>query len=150
MRIENLGKVQGAASIDYELLYKVTNGTTQGVPGNIPLKGESSLERDLLLGSESSGKFRYDAGVETGTLTLRFRNDKGKLIGKVSTDFHLQNGTVTLTSVDNKFKYVLDKPASKVWFVTMQTFGPADKTNLVVEQAPYAIYSSDGLPHTGK
>ncbi|MEK7497926.1 MAG: hypothetical protein AAB656_03335, partial [Patescibacteria group bacterium] len=53
-------KVKGAESMDYELLYKIGDGRTQGVPGTIELKGQSSIERNLLLGSESSGKFKYD------------------------------------------------------------------------------------------
>ena len=85
-----------AATLDYELLYKLPDGRTQGVPGTIKLEGQDSIERDLLLGSESSGKFRYDEGVENGTLTLRFRNQKGKLIVKFATEFHLQSETSSL------------------------------------------------------
>lgn len=88
MKIEGI-KVEGTASLDYELLYKVSDGRTQGVPGTIQLKGQTSIERNLLLGSESSGKFRYDEGVASGTLTLRFRNSSGKLLGKLTTDWTL-------------------------------------------------------------
>ncbi len=92
-----------AASLDYELLYKLPDGRTQGVPGSITLKGEDEIERELLLGSESSGKFRYDEGVDKGTLTLRFRNDKGKLIAKFSTEFALLSGVSELASIDGDF-----------------------------------------------
>jgi len=88
MKIESI-KVAGAFSMDYELLYKISDGRTQGVPGTIKLEGQTSIERNLLLGSESSGKFRYDEGVESGTLTLRFRNSSGKLLGRLSTDWTL-------------------------------------------------------------
>lgn len=80
--------VQGASSMDYELLYNLPDGRTQGVPGTIKLDGKD-IVKDLLLGSESNKKFRYDEGVEGGSVTLRFRNSKGKLIGKLSTEFKM-------------------------------------------------------------
>src|SRR3990167_9319986 len=60
-----------AVSLDYELLYSLPDGRTQGVPGTVDLKGQTNFERKLLLGSESNGKFRYDEGVEDGSLTVR-------------------------------------------------------------------------------
>ncbi|HSX49124.1 MAG TPA: hypothetical protein VLE44_02600 [Candidatus Saccharimonadales bacterium] len=152
LKVEGI-KVPGAVSMDYELLYKANNGqavTTQGVPGTVQLKGLTSVSRDLLLGSESSGKFRYDKDVENGTLTIRFRDGSGKLLGKVMTDWHLQTSTTVLTSVDGSFKYTLDKAATGVWFVTMQSFGNAVGANVVVYSNGWAIFSSDGLTHTGK
>lgn len=106
--------VKGAASMDYELVYSVKNGGQQGVPGTVKLDG-SNVERKLLLGSESSGKFRYDEGVETGTMTLRFRNSSGKLIGKLSTTFTLAKKSL---------------PAGRqgVYEVTMDTFADGIKT----------------------
>lgn len=145
-------KVDGAASMDYELLWKANNGgteTTQGTSSTIKLNGQTDVTKDLLLGSESNGKFRYDQGVETGTLTLRFRNGQGKMIGKLMTDWHLQTGSTTLTSVDNSFKYTLDKSATGVYFVTMKSFNEPTGANVVKYTAPYAVYSSDGKPHTG-
>lgn len=152
LKVEGI-KVPSAASMDYELLYKANNGqaiTTQGVPGTIQLNSQTSISRDLLLGSESSGKFRYDQGVENGTLTIRFRDGSGKLLGKVMTDWHLQTGTTALSSVDGKFKYTLDKAATGVWFVTMQSFGNAVGANVVTYSNGFAIFSSDGLTHSGK
>ena len=133
--------IEGAESLDYELLYSLPDGRTQGVPGSIELKGSSSLERELLLGSESSGKFRYDEGVEEGTLTLRFRNEKGKLIAKFSTKFRLQAGGAELTSLDGKLKITLAK-ASKAFFVTMETFGIPDSAPSGVTSGPYGVFSS--------
>ncbi|MEK7550169.1 MAG: hypothetical protein AAB535_00075 [Patescibacteria group bacterium] len=102
-------KVSGATSLDYELLYSLPDGRTQGVPGTVKLDG-NDVTRDLLLGSESSGKFRYDEGVTGGTITIRFRDSKGKLIGKLSTQF-------TLTS-----------PKKGAFEVTMDTFADGTKT----------------------
>ncbi|HTK03921.1 MAG TPA: hypothetical protein VL401_04130 [Alphaproteobacteria bacterium] len=130
--------VTGAASMDYELVYSTASGGQQGVPGTVKLDG-NDIDRMLLLGSESSGKFRYDVGVETGTMTLRFRNDKGKLIGKLSTQFHLQSGVTELTSADGSFKYTLDKMPKGIFFVTMNTFASG-----------YQVFSSDGKVYPTK
>ncbi len=102
-------KVAGAASMDYELLYTTGTGVQQGVPGTVKLDG-SDVDRNLLLGSESSGKFRYDEGVKGGTMTIRFRNEKGKLIGKLATTF------------------TLSSPKKGVFEVTMDTFTGGTKT----------------------
>lgn len=141
--------VAGAASMDYELIYSTGSGGQQGVPGTVKLDG-SDVDRMLLLGSESSGKYRYDTGVEQGTMTIRFRDGKGKLIGKLSTTFHLQSGVTELTSSDGMFKYTLDKMAKGVFFVTMQTFKDPEPSMVVVSQAGYSVFASDGKPHAGK
>jgi len=127
-----------AASLDYEILYQTAAGITQGVPGTAMLTGDS-VEREILLGSESSGKFRYDEGVQEGTLTLRFRNEKGKLVGKLSTQWHLQNDTNKISSADDNFGFSLEE-SSDAWFVTMQTFGPYKQG---VDSTPYGVFSSD-------
>lgn len=133
--------VSEAASMDYELLYKLPDGRTQGVPGTIKLSGSKSIERDLLLGSESSGKFRYDEGVESGTLTLRYRNEKGKLIAKFVTEFSLVNGVKDIASKDGGFNATLDK-ASDSYFVAMETFGIPDEAPGEVVAGPYGLFSS--------
>jgi len=145
-------KVPGASSMDYDMLWKTNNAgveATQGTSSTFKLDGQTSFNKDLLLGSESSGKFRYDKGVETGTLTLRFRDGNGKLLGKVTTDFRLQTGTTALSSVDGSFKYTLTKAATGVYFVTMQSFGTADPAKVVVFSNGWAVYASDGLAHPG-
>jgi hypothetical protein len=101
-------KVKGAATMDYELLYTTGTGIQQGVPGTVKLDG-GDIDRKLLLGSESSGKFRYDEGVKEGTMTVKFRNDKGKLLGKLSTTFSLNS------------------PKKGVFEVTMDTFTDGTK-----------------------
>lgn len=108
LKIEKI-KVVKAASLDYELLYSLPDGRTQGAPGTIKLDG-NDIVRDLLLGSESSGKFRYDEGVSGGTMTIRFRDSKGKLIGKLST------------------KFTMSSPKKGVFEVTMDTFADGTKT----------------------
>jgi len=142
-------KVSGAASMDYLLVYNTSDGGQQGVPGAVKLDGKD-IERKLLMGSESSGKFRYDAGVERGTMTVTFRDKNGKSLGKISTDFHLQSGVTELTSVDGKFKYTLDKEAKGVFFIIMPTFVEPKSSMSVVWQNGYGVFASDGKPHSGE
>lgn len=142
--------VPGAKTMDYLLVYNTVDGGQQGVPGTIQLTG-GDIDKNLLLGSESSGHFRFDDGVSQGTITITFRDGSGKSMGKLSSDFHLQSGTIGLSSVDGKFMYNLDKLAKGVYFVTMPTFvQPADASSYVVWQNGYGVFASDNLPHTGK
>jgi hypothetical protein len=141
--------VPGASSMDYLLVYTTSDGGQQGAPGTVKLTG-GDIERKLLLGSASSGKYRFDAGVTTGTMTITFRDGKGKSMGKLTTGFHLQFGDTVLTSVDGKFTYTLDKAAKGVYFVTMPTFVQPDPSMYVVWTNGYGVFASDGLPHTGK
>lgn len=141
--------VPGASSMDYLLVYNTVDGGQQGVPGTVQLTG-GDIERPLLLGSESSGHYRFDDGVTQGTITITFRGSSGKSLGKLSSDFHLQTGNVGLTSIDGKFTYNLDSLAKGVYFVTMQTFVQPDPSMYVVWQNGYGVFASDSKPHTGK
>ena len=141
LKIEKL-QIPGAFSMDYELLYSLPDGRTQGVPGTITLKGQKVIERELLLGSESSGKFRYDEGVEEGTVTIRFRNDKGKLIARFITKFALLSNTKTLESIDSNFKANLTK-TPRGFLVVMETFGIPKEPPAEVKSGPYGIFSSE-------
>jgi len=141
--------VPGASTMDYLLVYNTVNGGQQGVPGTVKLTG-GDIDKNLLLGSESSGKFRFDAGVSQGTITITFRNSSGKSMGKLSSDFHFQSDTTALSSIDNKFVYTLDKVAKGVYFVTMPTFTQPDPSMYVVWQNGYGVFASDGKPHSGK
>lgn len=131
-----------AKTMDYELLYSLPDGRTQGVPGSVTLGSSDSVERKLLLGSESSGKFRYDEGVSEGTLTLKFRNSSGKLVAKFQTKWHLQSSDTKLTSSDGKFSYTLPKVLSKTWFVTMETFGILSDAPGEIVSGPYGVFTS--------
>jgi hypothetical protein len=141
--------VPGAASMDYLLVYTTSDGGQQGVPGTVKLTG-GDIDKKLLMGSASSGKYRFDAGVSSGTITITFRDSNGKSMGKLSSDFHLQFGDTVLTSVDGKFTYTLDKEAKGVYFVTMPTFVQPNSSLYAVWQNGYGVFASDGKPHSGK
>lgn len=134
-------RVSGATSVDYELFYKTKEGNTQGVPGTVKFSPGDNVEKHLLLGSESSGKFRYDEGVEEGTLSLKFRNADGKLIGKLSTQFHILTNTASLTSLDGKFTASLNAPTQD-FYVVMNTFGLPESAPVTVENGPYGVFTS--------
>ena len=132
----------GAFSLDYELIYQVPGGVQQGVPGSVNLSGKREFETELLLGSESAGKFRYDEGVEEGVLTLRFRDEEGRLLARFSTEFHMQTSTDLLISLDSKFKYELEED-SEEYFVTMITIGHPEFTFGEINTDIYGILTSD-------
>lgn len=140
--------VPNAASMDYELYYDTAEGITQGVPGKVNLSGQD-IERELLLGSESSGKFRYDEGVNDGTLTLRFRDKDGKMIGKVAGQWAFVNDTDKLSSLDGNFTYTLEE-SSEAYFVVMPTFGVPSSAPGEVATGPYGVFSSEEGPFPGE
>lgn len=148
MNISNL--TFSAQTLEYELLYSLPDGRNQGVPGTVKLMGNESIERDLLLGSESSGKFRYDEGVEEGTLTLKYRDEKGKLTGKLTSQFHLQANTDKLGSVDGVFSYLLDEKEADGYYITMNTLGLPKAFNQQVNKGPYGVFSNIANKQPGK
>jgi len=136
-----------ADTLDYELTYKVPDGRTQGVPGTVKLTNTDNIVKDLLLGSESSGKFRYDEGVEGGNINITFRNQNGKSVAKFSTDFFLQTGKEQLNFTGGKL-YSLDKLNNKTFYVSMNTIGYlGDSPSLPKES--YGIFSSSLKGNSG-
>jgi len=139
----------GTPTAEYELEYKVADGRTMGVPGSVSLSGATTLERDLLLGSCSSGKCRFDEGVESGKVTIRLRDGKGKLIGRVMTEFKLLQGVSEVGLGEFLFSGKLDK---KAFYMVYGALGlPADLpagVSLVV--GPDAVSSSVAGKESGK
>ncbi len=81
--------VKDAANLEYEMEYQAAS-LIQGVFGTIDFAKEPApVSKDLLFGSCSKGKCRYDEGVSGGSLTLRF--DGGSDPYALKTDFNLQN-----------------------------------------------------------
>jgi hypothetical protein len=130
-----------AETMEYELLYEVPGGVTQGVPGSVDIASLSSYETEMLLGSESSGKFRYDEGVEEGTITIRFRNRDGKLLVKFSSDFLMKTETKRLESKDGEFSCLFDSTPDG-YYVVMPTIGFPGKDAGSVKKGPYGVFGS--------
>jgi hypothetical protein len=141
LKIEKIN-IEGAKTMDYELIYEVPDGPSQGVPGSVDIAGQSSFNADLLLGSESSGKFRYDEGVSSGTVTLRFRNEAGKLIAKFGSDFHMQENGKSITSSDGKFTYTFASEPKGAFFVVMNSVGVRTTPPSKDFFGPYSVYTS--------
>lgn len=129
-------------ALEYIVLYQTEEGVGQGVPSSlIDLQGETTLSRDILLGSESKGRCKYDKGVEQGSLTIKFRTVEGKFLGKLETDWNLQTKDTTLTSVDGKFKLTA-RTVPTGFFLTTNTFGlPAFAPGEIIG-GPYGVFGS--------
>lgn len=70
----------GTDSIEYELSYDAEGGLPKGVIGTIEVDGKKSIERDITLGTCSSGTCVYDKGVTSIKVSLRFQSSKGASI----------------------------------------------------------------------
>lgn len=71
------GIPSGTESIEYELSYNAEGDIPKGVIGTIPVEGESSVERDITLGTCSSGTCVYDKGVSSINVSLKFQTSAG-------------------------------------------------------------------------
>lgn len=82
MKIENIPNF--ITSIEYELLYTAQDDGLEmekGVGDTLKIEG-SSIERDLLLGTASCTngcKYKYDTGINGGTLTLTLITKDGQV-----------------------------------------------------------------------
>ncbi len=72
---------KGTQSIEYSLSYDTKKQSMQGVIGTVTLKeGESEYEKDITLGTCSSGRCVYHEVVGTIKLSLKFIGDYGERI----------------------------------------------------------------------
>lgn len=132
-----VSQIKDADKLEYELLYEATDGATQGSIGSIDLKGKTTYEKKILLGSESSGHYRYDKGVERGEITIRLRGGIGRR--KYSTEFHLQKGDDELSLIDESFTLAGGFSASN-YYITMNTVGaPLSSENKIA--SVYGVFS---------
>ncbi|MBU1126948.1 hypothetical protein KKF11_01210 [Patescibacteria group bacterium] len=131
-------QIKDADKLEYELLYETGDGATQGSIGSIDLKGKTTYEKRILLGSESSGHYRYDKGVEKGEITIRLRGGMGRR--KYTTKFHLQNKDDQLSSIDKAFSLKGIIPSTN-YYITMNTIGAPKSFEGEIE-AVYGVFSS--------
>lgn len=81
-----ISKPDGITALDYELDYNAQGNIPRGVIGSIPITaGMSKIESNnpdtngyLVLGSSSSGHYKYDTGVTSVNLVLRVTKSDGK------------------------------------------------------------------------
>lgn len=134
--------VPDAKKIEFELFYTTGEGNNQGTKGSVTLKGNDVVKNQILLGSESNGKFRYDTGVEIGTLTIKFRDASGKVIGRTATTWKLLSDTTDLASADGKFSYKLEDSLEDTFFVVMPTLGLPGPLNATAASEAYGVFTS--------
>lgn len=135
-----VSRIQDADSFEYELTYETDEGVTQGaVGGPFNLKGKTTYEKEILLGTESSGKFRYHEGVEQGTLMVRLEGGPGPR--KFVTEFYLKKGPAQLASVDNQFGLAA-KFSSSQFYLLMPTVGLPAEFDQEVASGPYGVFGS--------
>lgn len=135
----SVSRIRDASILEYELLYDTASGAIQGTINTVDLKGEISYSKEILLGSESRGHYKYDEGVTEGKLTIRLRGDKGTR--KFNSDFHLQQGVGELTSIAGKFKST-GKLSPSAFYITMLTIGLPREIEGEVVGGPYGVFTS--------
>jgi hypothetical protein len=67
----------GTDSVEYELSYLTASQGLQGVIGTVPMDGKRQFDKDLTLGTCSSGTCVYHEVVGKIKLTLKFNGDYG-------------------------------------------------------------------------
>lgn len=136
----NISGIKGSPSqLEYEVVYQVDSGITQGVPGTIKLAGKSSVTRDLLFGTESSGHRKCDRGVKEGKITIKYRDDDGKTIGKAESDFRVYESAKAIKLDD--FNFDLGK-ISIGKYVVMGTIGLPGKAPGKVVAGPFGVFGA--------
>lgn len=136
-----LGRIQDADSLEFELTYNTDDGLTQGaVGGPYKLKGETSYEKKILLGTESSGNYRYHEGVEEGSVTIRLAGGVGAR--KFITEFKLYQGEEEITSPDGGFALEGDLNTNQ-YYLVMDVIGLPEVLAEVDNGKVYGIFSSD-------
>ena len=140
MEISNFGQVE---SIEYELTY-LSEGFSRGAIGSVKVDSEKVVEKELLLGSCSSGTCKYDKDVEGGSLTLRIKDDEGTK--KLVSGWQLYQNEEVLSSADDVFG-ISNPSFEKGTFIVVSTLGlpgPVEEGEVVA--GPYGVFGSLSNP----
>ena len=89
---------KGFEKVEYELIYELEDGLTRGATGDMNLTEKN--QKEILLGTCSSGKCKYDEGVTGGELIINLQKDD-KLYSFQTKFVLLQKGD-NFTSDDEK------------------------------------------------
>lgn len=133
-----ISRIKNAQTIEYELVY-LSAGLSRGVIGSINVKGERTISRKLLLGTCSRNVCKYDEDITEGTLTLRFRASDG--VRKFISDFRLQQGDDTLSSVDNNFQ-IKGKISPTAFYLTISTIGLPEEVKGTPASQIYGVFTA--------
>ena len=145
LKIDNIPS--NISQIEYELIYLAVDGNLEiekGAGDTIKVEG-SSLEKDILLGTASCTndcKYKYDEGIESGTLSLIFINNSGQM-STHETPFTLASST----DINSEKSLALDDftiNASSVgpgqFFILLKNYGLPNSSTLASEI--YSVFSS--------
>lgn len=132
--------VQGASSIEYEFTYTTVDGRSQGTGGTQPFSPGDNFESEILIGTTSSGNFYYDEGVESGELDLKFRNDEGKSIGRLTTPWVFRHEP---ESIEYEGFTFTPEESEDLYFVALSTFGLPGTLPGTVSAGPVGFFASD-------
>lgn len=134
-----ISRIKNAQTIEYELVY-LSAGLSRGVIGSIDVNGEKSISRKLLLGTCSRNVCKYDEDITEGTLTLRFRAPDG--VRKFISDFRLQQGDDTLSSIDNNLQ-IEGKISPTTFYLTISTIGLPEEIEGTPVSQIYGVFTAD-------
>lgn len=150
--------IQGTSSLEYELIYfaeaegnRVERGvSTAGSP--VDLASQAEFSKKILLGSAScttgTCKYKYDEGVNEGTMTLWFNKTGGK--EKYESVFRIQKGKEGkegLTTGDGVFTLVSTGLSDSSIYLTISSIGVPSSlpAGVVPKTVPYGIFSSGAM-----
>lgn len=137
--------LKNVQTIEYELTY-LSNDLSRGVIGSIDLTNEEEISRKITLGSCSRDVCKYDENVTSGNLLLRFRGPAGT--SKYISDFRLQKGGNSLSSIDEKFT-LEGKFSPASYYLVMSTVGLPMAAPGQVATGPYGIFTAGSTKITG-
>jgi hypothetical protein len=146
-----IDKVTNATSAEYELEY-TAGSMIQGVFGELDFETDGlPLSKDLLFGSCSKGKCRYDENVSGGSLTIRF--DGGDKPYTLKSDFNLQmmaDREGVFTSKDIKASLDVGSSLSaSTYLVVQNTMGLPEAVDGEVIAGPYAFIAANSTTLKG-
>ncbi len=139
-----IDKVTNATEAEYELEY-TAGSMIQGVFGTIDFtQDEPPVNKDLLFGSCSKGKCRYDENVSGGSLTIRF--DGGDEPYTLKSDFNLQlmadrEGVFTSKDIKASLDVGTSLPSS-TYVIVQNTMGLPAGIESEILVGPYAFIAA--------
>ena len=139
-----IDNVMGATSAEYELEYQA-EALIQGVFGTIDFSEDKPpVSKELLFGSCSKGKCRFDEGVTGGSLTIRFEGTDEPYVLK--SDFNLQlmgdrEGVFTSKDIKASLDVGTSLPAT-TYVLVAGTMGLPAEVEGEVLAGPYAFLAA--------
>ncbi|PIS15179.1 hypothetical protein COT63_01310 [Candidatus Shapirobacteria bacterium CG09_land_8_20_14_0_10_38_17] len=127
-------------SLEYELIYELEEGLTRGASGEIELI-QGKGEKNILLGTCSSGTCKYDKGIVGGNLTISLK--KGNKLRSFKTTFSFWDGSKIQQSSDGKLTIkLIGNRAAK--YILLKGGGLPKPINREIIGGPYNLASELG------